>query len=370
MSDNIRQKDPDALREFPLNYSEWLASLGEGKTIVGSAWTVPTGITEEESDFTDLATSIWLSGGTHGVDYELLNHVTLSDDQEDEFALIVQVRDVEADLSILIATVGGSTSNSYVTLTEAKTYFLRRLYTDAWDNASDEEQENALLAATMQLDQLDYVGSPVTTFQALKWPREAHPLIKLTDGQQLITKAGTVTGGNFTIIYGDQTTLALDHDASRATIQNALEAILGQGNVFVEGGPISASPIRIIFQGSLSEIDVSQVTVNSTLLTGGGTYVPSTSIAGGQALIPKAIKEATYELAIRILSAVAAGLTGVASGSEGLSEVDLGPIKLKYDGSDSSASNLSVGTLSVDSQGIPIDVSRILKGIRLWPLVA
>lgn len=272
----------------------------------------------------------------------------------------------------LIATVGGSTSNSYLTLAEATQYFLGKLYADAWKDATDGEREPALVAATMRLDQLDFIGCPVTAFQALKWPRKEDDRIRLTDEQQLITKSGTVTGGVFTITYSGQTTASLNHDASRLTIQIALEALtnLGVGNVFVEGGPISSTPVRIIFQGSLAETNVDQVTVNSASLTGGGSYVPSTAIEGGQTMIPKAIKDATCELADKILSAIAAGLTGASSGGEGLSEVDLGPIKLKYDSSATSTSSLELGTLTVDSQGIPIEVARILKGIRLWPLVA
>ena len=36
---------------------------------------------------------------------------------------------------VIIADVGGATSNSYVTLAEADTYFEARLHTSVWDNA-------------------------------------------------------------------------------------------------------------------------------------------------------------------------------------------------------------------------------------------
>jgi hypothetical protein len=367
MSDNIRQKDPDAIRDFPLDYSAYLTSLGEGLTIVTSTWTVPDGITEEDSSFTDTSTTIRLSGGTDGADYELLNHVALSDDQEDEFLLVVQVRAVEIVATTLITTVGGSTSNSYVTLSEAKTYFLRKLYTDAWDGATDEERENALLMATMRLDQLDYVGSVVTEFQALKWPREDHKLIRLTNEQQLITKSGTVSGGLFTITHDGQPTSALAHNASSSQIQTALEVLTGSGNVFVEGGPISSTSVRIIFQGSLAEKDIAQVTVNSASLIGGGSYVPSTELEGGQTMIPKAIKEATYEMSYWILATNGGSLV---SGNAGdVDSLKIGnSVEVKY------ASGTTVTTTfdptAVEFSGLPISVVRHLAGLRLIPVLA
>lgn len=71
----------------------------------------------------------------------------------------------------LIATIGGSNSNSYVTLAYANTFFENVLKPNAWDSATPDEQERALMTATMWLEEFDYIGSLATTMQALKWPR-------------------------------------------------------------------------------------------------------------------------------------------------------------------------------------------------------
>src|ERR1041385_7228772 len=71
----------------------------------------------------------------------------------------------------LIATIGGSTSNSYVTLTEANDYFDDRLNAAEWNAATSDSKEKALITATRRIDEEQFVGYKVSNTQALKWPR-------------------------------------------------------------------------------------------------------------------------------------------------------------------------------------------------------
>jgi hypothetical protein len=82
----------------------------------------------------------------------------------------------------LIATVGGSTANSYVTVADCTTYLNARLNVSAWTDAvtaATGDPERALIAATKRLDEERWVGDPVNaltgttddTTQALQWPR-------------------------------------------------------------------------------------------------------------------------------------------------------------------------------------------------------
>jgi hypothetical protein len=99
MSVGVRQKDPASIVNFSLDWADHLAALGAGITIVSSplpVWTVPAGITKVSQSNTTTVTTIRLSGGTDGSDYEILCHVTLSDGQEDEKSLTIQVRQAEA----------------------------------------------------------------------------------------------------------------------------------------------------------------------------------------------------------------------------------------------------------------------------------
>lgn len=116
-----------------------------------------------------------------------------------------------------------------------------------------------------------------------RFPVDEGTLTTKSNEEQAITKSGTVTAGTFTITYSAQTTAAIDFDATAAEIQTALEALsnIAPGDVVVSGGPISTAPIVIVFQGTLAGVNQAQVTVDSSSLTGGGTYVPSTLTAGG-----------------------------------------------------------------------------------------
>lgn len=63
-------------------------------------------------------------------------------------------------------------SNSYVTLTEANAYFAARLYSDTWEDATDEEKEKVLLMSRRMLDlYMTWKGTPATSGQSLGWPR-------------------------------------------------------------------------------------------------------------------------------------------------------------------------------------------------------
>jgi hypothetical protein len=75
------------------------------------------------------------------------------------------------------ATVGGASSNSFVTLAEADTYIEGRLNASAWDDASDDSCNRALVEATREISSLTgWYGSRVTDTQALSWPRDFCPI--------------------------------------------------------------------------------------------------------------------------------------------------------------------------------------------------
>lgn len=71
----------------------------------------------------------------------------------------------------LVATAGSASANSYVTEADADTYFGERLNVSAWDGASTDDRERALIMASRRLDQERYQGEKTATGQALEWPR-------------------------------------------------------------------------------------------------------------------------------------------------------------------------------------------------------
>ena len=72
----------------------------------------------------------------------------------------------------LDATVGGTDSNSYVTLAEANTYFGASANNGEWDSNSDPYKQVALIQATQWLDPITWSGKCCSDTQRLNWPRK------------------------------------------------------------------------------------------------------------------------------------------------------------------------------------------------------
>ena len=71
---------------------------------------------------------------------------------------------------VIDASIGGVSSNSFVTLAEAETYMLARLNASNW-GSDDDLKNRALVEATRELCGVRWQGTPVSTTQALQWPR-------------------------------------------------------------------------------------------------------------------------------------------------------------------------------------------------------
>lgn len=82
------KKDPDAVLDYVVDWSEWL----DDDTITASEWTVPDGIEKDSDTHTTTATTIWLSGGTLGATYTLVNHITTAAGRENDQTIKIKVR--------------------------------------------------------------------------------------------------------------------------------------------------------------------------------------------------------------------------------------------------------------------------------------
>lgn len=71
----------------------------------------------------------------------------------------------------IIATAGASDANSFVTLAAADTYMEGRLNASAWDDATDDTKNRALVEATRDVSSAAYKGLRATDTQSLAWPR-------------------------------------------------------------------------------------------------------------------------------------------------------------------------------------------------------
>ncbi len=84
----------------------------------------------------------------------------------------------------LDATPNGTTSDSYVSVSDADAYHATHLYSSTWTAATEPNKEIALKMATRILDEkVDWSGSRATSTQALAWGRTG----VTDDGQTVVS---------------------------------------------------------------------------------------------------------------------------------------------------------------------------------------
>ena len=85
MADNVFEKDPEAVLDYQVDWSNWL----DEDTIATSVWVAQTGLTvDSDTETTTTATAI-VSGGTAGSTYTLENKITTAGGLTDERTLYI-----------------------------------------------------------------------------------------------------------------------------------------------------------------------------------------------------------------------------------------------------------------------------------------
>ena len=81
-------KDPSAVLDYAFDWNEWLAT---GETITDHTITADTGITVDSSTEDAGKVTVWLSGGTAGIDYKVACLITTTAGRTDERSVVIQV---------------------------------------------------------------------------------------------------------------------------------------------------------------------------------------------------------------------------------------------------------------------------------------
>lgn len=80
-------KDPDATLDYKVDWSDWLGA----DTISTSSFTVPSGITEDTSTNSTTTATVWLSGGTVGERYKVINRIVTAGGRTADRTLYIKV---------------------------------------------------------------------------------------------------------------------------------------------------------------------------------------------------------------------------------------------------------------------------------------
>jgi DNA-binding beta-propeller fold protein YncE len=100
---------------------------------------------------------------------------------------------------------------------------------------------------------------------------------------------GGITGGTYTLTFEGQTTAPIPYDARAATVEGALEALstIDAGNI--EVGEVREFSLLFTFQGSLKELDVPQLELDSSGILPDGAAMKIRTLIDGSALAPEFI---------------------------------------------------------------------------------
>jgi len=83
-------KDPSAVLDYVFDWTEWLATV---ETITDYTITADTGITVGSSTEDAGKVTVWLSGGTAGINYKVACLITTTEGRTDERTIWIKVTD-------------------------------------------------------------------------------------------------------------------------------------------------------------------------------------------------------------------------------------------------------------------------------------
>lgn len=84
-------KDPDAVLDYTLDWSAWLAA-GDRITAC-TATAADDGVTVNTTVFTDTETTAWIEGGTAGASSDVVFHVTTDGGREDDRTITLVIKE-------------------------------------------------------------------------------------------------------------------------------------------------------------------------------------------------------------------------------------------------------------------------------------
>ncbi len=90
MADNV--KDPDALLDYTVDWSAWLASSND--FIVSANFSAQAGVEVVASLATSTLHTFWLSGGTVGIEYRITSRITTNGGRVNEQTYVVAIEEL------------------------------------------------------------------------------------------------------------------------------------------------------------------------------------------------------------------------------------------------------------------------------------
>lgn len=135
-------------------------------------------------------------------------------------------------------------TNSYVSIADADTYFETRIDSANWVDAEDEIKEQALVTATALIDDNAWIGSAVSSSQALAWPRKNAIYNDDRLGLQVTIAEDELPSRVKTAVYEQALHLVNNEDVLMGQTQTFESISVGSISISDSNGDTTKTPIR------------------------------------------------------------------------------------------------------------------------------
>lgn len=135
-------------------------------------------------------------------------------------------------------------TNSYVEIAEADTYFETRVDSTNWVSASTETKERALVTATQLIDDHAWIGSAVSSSQALAWPRKYATYLNPRLGLTVSIDEATVPKEVKVAVYEQALHLLNNENLLAGTTQTFESISVGSISLSDSNGDVSRTSIK------------------------------------------------------------------------------------------------------------------------------
>jgi hypothetical protein len=135
-------------------------------------------------------------------------------------------------------------TNSYVEIADADTYFETRIDSANWFDAEDEIKEQALVTASLLVDDHAWIGSAVSSSQALAWPRSNATYSDSRMGMSVTVAEDEVPARVLTAVYEQALHLVNNEDLLAGTTQTFESISIGSISLTDSNSDVTRTSIK------------------------------------------------------------------------------------------------------------------------------
>ena len=137
-------------------------------------------------------------------------------------------------------------TNSYVEISDADDYLESRIDSANWFNAKDDIREQALVTASLLVDDNAWIGSAVSSSQALAWPRKNAIYNDDRLGRQITFLVTEIPSRVKVAVYEQALHLVNNEDLMEGTTQTFESISVGSISISDSNNDVTRTPIKSV----------------------------------------------------------------------------------------------------------------------------